>query len=64
MVVASLKDFIQLVYTKYGHYMIIVIVLTIAIYVCPRIVMPQNFKLLTLMAMEKDSLISILEGSL
>ena len=24
--------------------MIVVIVLTIAIYVCPRIVMPQNFK--------------------
>ena len=30
--IASLKDFIQLVYTKYGHYIIIVIVLTIVMY--------------------------------
>ena len=40
--ITSLKDFIQLVCTKYGHYMIIVIVLTIVIYVCSRIVIPRN----------------------
>ena len=42
MIVTTHCITIQLIYTKYRHYVITMIVLTIVINACSRIVMPEN----------------------